>query len=55
MATCAVLVWSVLAGPVMRTAASDLMMRLGMALTVLFVAIHAAVTFFRSVRPAPSR
>lgn len=55
VATCAVLVWSVLAGPVMRTAASDLMMRLGMALTVLFVAIHAAVTFFRSVRPAPSR
>jgi len=55
VATCAVLVWSVLAGPVMRTTASDLMMRLSMAITVLFIAIHAAVTLYRSVRPAPSR
>lgn len=51
--TCALMVWTVFDGPVLRTAASDGFARAAMALIAVFVLLHYAVGVYRRVRPAP--
>lgn len=53
--TCAALVWTVMDGPVMMAPVSDRMIKLSMALIVVFMLIYHGIRLHRSVRPAPSR
>jgi hypothetical protein len=55
LATCAVLTWIVLDGPVFKVAASDGMVKLAMAATVLYVLVEAIVKWQRQIRPAPGQ
>lgn len=51
--TCAVLAWIVADGPVFLSAAADGMIKLAMAITVLYVLVDAIVKRQRQVHPAP--
>lgn len=55
LATCVVLAWAVLDGPVMMTRASDAMMKLSMGLIVVFTLIGVGAKWRRSVRPTPDQ
>lgn len=51
---CAVLTWAVFEGPIFLAAESDRLMKLGMALTVLFTVLGFGRQWLRRVRPAVS-
>ena len=55
LATCAVMAWVVVDGPVFLASNSDRTVKLVMALTVVFTLIDMAIKLHRSVRPAPSQ
>jgi hypothetical protein len=55
LATCAVMVWTVLDGPVFMARSSDAMMKLSMGLITVFTLIGIGVNWHRSVRPRPSQ
>lgn len=53
LATCAVMTWTVLGGPILRTEASDQTARFFMVLIIGFVLLHFGIQMYRTVRPAP--
>ena len=55
LATCAVLAWTVLDGPVLMARSSDAMMKLSMALIIVFTLIGMGINRHKSVRPTPDR
>jgi hypothetical protein len=55
LATCAVLAWTVLDGPVFMAQASDQTFKGCVVLIVLVTLVSASVRIYRSVRPAPAR
>jgi hypothetical protein len=54
LATCAVLAWTVLDGPVFLASSSDRTAKFFLVLIVAFTLIHLGVKLHRSVRPTPS-
>lgn len=55
LATCAVLAWTVLDGPVFIAVASNQMMKLSMVLIIAFMLINFGVKAYRDVRPVPNQ
>jgi hypothetical protein len=55
VATCAVMAWTILDGPVLISPVSDRAMKFSMALVIVFMLIKLGVDRYRSVTPAPSR
>lgn len=55
LATCAVLAWTVLDGPVFMTQVSDRTAKGAVVLIIAFTLIGMALRMYRSVRPAPQR
>ena len=53
LATCAVMVWVIMDGPIFMTATSDGMTKWIMLLIVVFTLIAMAVGMYRTVRPSP--
>lgn len=55
LATCAVMVWVIMDGPIFMTATSDGVTKWIMLLIVVFTLIAMAVGMYRTVRPAPNK
>jgi hypothetical protein len=55
LATCAVLVWTVLDGPVFIAPSSDRTVKFFLVLIVAFTLISIGIKLYRSVRPAPNQ
>ena len=53
--TCAVLVWTILDGPVFKTDVSDKTAKFLAALIVVFTLMHFAIKAYRSVKPMPNQ
>ena len=53
--TCTVMAWTVADGPVFLATAADGMIKLAMAMTVIYVLVEAIVKWQRQVSPAPGR
>jgi hypothetical protein len=55
LVTCATMAWAILDGPVFLARSSDQMMKLSMAIILVFILVDLGIKFHRSVRPTPSQ